>query len=132
MAIALADSLLPNRTGAPIDARTIAASAAALSGIENPYVGMHIWIADPGREVIVRTLKDQTVGAFTRKIIDTTEEAVSQSDLESMRSSLSGKADAADVTELETRVAAGEDAIAELKVSLGAAETQLNALIGEV
>ena len=154
MAIALADSLLPNKTGVPVDARTVAANAAALAAIENPYIGMHVWINDPGKEVIVKTLKDQTVGAFTKKVIDTTEDAVVQSDLTTLQTSLSGKADASTVTALAAKVTANETslsgkadtstvtalaakvtanetAIAELSASLGTAETQLNALIGE-
>lgn len=154
MAIALADSLLPNKTGVPVDARTVAANAAALAAIENPYIGMHVWINDPGKEVIVKTLKDQTVGAFTKKVIDTTEDAVVQSDLTTLQTSLSGKASSADltalsakvtanetslsgkadtstVTALAAKVTANETAIAELASSLGSTEAQLNALIGE-
>lgn len=154
MAIALADSLLPNKTGVPVDARTVAADTDALPTIENPYVGMHVWISDPGKEVIVKTLKNQTVGAFTKKVIDTTEDAVVQSDLTTLQTSLSGKADTSTVTALSAKVTANETslsgkadtstvtalaekvtanetAIAELSASLGTAEAQLNALIGE-
>ena len=154
MAIALVDSLLPNKTGVPVDARTVAANAAVLAAIENPYAGMRVWLADPGKDVIVKTLKDQTVGAFTQKIIDTTEDAVVQSDLTTLQTSLSGKADSSTVTALAAKVTANETllsgkadtstvtalaekvtanetAIAELSASLGTAEAQLNALIGE-
>ena len=46
MAIAANDSLIVNKEGAPIDARTVAPTLEALAEIENPYVGLRVFDRD--------------------------------------------------------------------------------------
>ena len=50
MAIATNDSLIVNKEGAPIDARTVAPTLAALAEIENPYVGLRVFVTETGKE----------------------------------------------------------------------------------
>lgn len=99
MAIAIADSLLPNKIATPLDVRSVVANTDALSTIENPYVGMHVWINDPGKEVIVKTLKMQTVGVFSKQIIDTTENVPTAAEISALTSS---------ATTLDTRISSLE------------------------
>lgn len=99
MAIAIADSLMPNRLAAPLDVRSAAADADALPAIENPYVGMHVWLNDPGKEVIVTSLKNQTAGVFTRQVIAATEDVPTAGDVSGLEAAASA---------LDTRLSALE------------------------
>ena len=73
MAIAANDSLIVNKEGAPIDARTVAPTLEALAEIENPYVGLRVFVTETGREYRVTEIEDVAVGAFTKKRIKTYE-----------------------------------------------------------
>lgn len=73
MAIAANDSLIVNKEGAPIDARTVAPTPAALAEIENPYVGLRVFVTGAGREYRVTEIEDVAIGAFTKKRIKTYE-----------------------------------------------------------
>ena len=73
MAIAANDSLIVNKEGAPIDARTVAPTLEALAEIENPYVGLRVFVTETGREYRVTEIEDVAIGAFTKKQIKTYE-----------------------------------------------------------
>lgn len=73
MAIATNDSLIVNKEGAPIDARTVAPTLAALAEIENPYVGLRVFVTETGKEYRVTEIEEVAVGAFTKKRIKTYE-----------------------------------------------------------
>lgn len=73
MAIAANDSLIVNKEGAPIDARTVAPTLEALAEIENPYVGLRVFVTGAGKEYRVTKIEDVAVGAFTKKRIKTYE-----------------------------------------------------------
>lgn len=73
MAIAANDSLIVNKEGAPIDARTVAPTLAALAEIENPYVGLRVFVTETGKEYRVTEIEEVAVGAFTKKRIKTYE-----------------------------------------------------------
>lgn len=77
-------SLIPNVSGAPLDARTVCDSYDSLISVENPYVGLHIWVADIGKEVVVTSLKSVGVGIFTKFVIGDVESVVSSSELSGM------------------------------------------------
>lgn len=81
MPIVTSNSLIPNLAGVPLDARTVCANASALSSIENPYVGMRIWLQSEGKEVIVKSLSGSSIG--------TTEETPSRAEIDSLKSDLS-------------------------------------------
>ena len=73
MAIAANDSLIVNKEGAPIDARTVAPTLEALAEIENPYVGLRVFVTGAGKEYRVTEIEEVAVGAFTKKRIKTYE-----------------------------------------------------------
>ena len=73
MAIAANDSLIVNKEGAPIDARTVAPTLAALAEIENPYVGLRVFVTETGKEYRVTEIEEVAVGVFTKKRIKTYE-----------------------------------------------------------
>ena len=73
MAIAANDSLIVNKEGAPIDARTVAPTLEALAEIENPYVGLRVFVTETGKEYRVTEIEEVAVGAFTKKRIKTYE-----------------------------------------------------------
>lgn len=73
MAIAANDSLIVNKEGAPIDARTVAPTLEALAEIENPYVGLRVFVSETGKEYRVTKIEDVAVGAFAKKQIKTYE-----------------------------------------------------------
>lgn len=77
-------SLIPNVSGAPLDARTVCATYEDLSTIQNPYVGLHVWVTEAGREVVVTSLKSVGVGIFTKKVIGDVENVVRSSELSGM------------------------------------------------
>lgn len=73
MAIAANDSLIVNKEGAPIDARTVAPTLEALAEIENPYVGLRVFVSETGKEYRVTEIEEVAVGAFAKKQIKTYE-----------------------------------------------------------
>lgn len=73
MAIAANDSLIVNKEGAPIDARTVAPTLEALAEIENPYVGLRVFVTGAGKEYRVTEIEEVAVGAFAKKQIKTYE-----------------------------------------------------------
>lgn len=117
MAITVNQSLIPNAAGAPLDARTQAANTAALTGIDNPYVGMKVWLADPGKEVIVKTVTTQQVGLFTKTVIAAVEDVPD-------KTALDGKASASSVSALAGRVTDADEAIAALGDSFSQFDAQ--------
>ena len=84
MRIVTNGSLIPNVSGAPLDARTVCESYESLSNIENPYVGLRIWITAANREVVVTSLKSVGVGVFTKQTIGSVENVVNASELSGM------------------------------------------------
>lgn len=77
-------SLIPNAPGVPLDARSVCATYAGLSNIQNPYVGLRVWVLEDNREVVVTSLKSVGVGVFNKSVIDTVEPVVSSSELSGM------------------------------------------------
>ena len=63
-------SLIPNEVSAPLDARTYCRNAGEMSKVENAYVGMHIWLQEEGKEVIVTSLKTYVFQHVTVVAVD--------------------------------------------------------------
>ena len=63
-------SLIPNEVSAPLDARTYCRNAEEMSKVENAYVGMHIWLQEEGKEVIVTSLKTYVFQHVTVVAVD--------------------------------------------------------------
>ena len=62
--ITIAGALIPSTADTPIDRRTRVSSEASIAAIENPYIGMHIFVSGTGREYVVKSLKSKTIGAL--------------------------------------------------------------------
>lgn len=62
--IVFATNCTTNLVGAPLDVRTVALNEAALSGIENPYVGMHVWLTEDAKEIIVTGVSDSHISSY--------------------------------------------------------------------
>ena len=62
MSIAVAQSLIPTVAQAPLDARTVVAALADIANIENPYVGLEVWVTATGKKYRIKTLTSTTVG----------------------------------------------------------------------
>lgn len=105
MAIAANDSLIVNKEGAPIDARTVAPTLAALTEIENPYVGLHIFVTATGKEYRVTEIEDVAVGAFTKKQIKTYEALPDADDLTQVEDAVAAALEAALAAGLQFAVA---------------------------
>ena len=63
-------SLIPNEISAPLDARTYCRNAGEMSKVENAYIGMHIWLQEEGKEVIVTSLKTYVFQHVTVVAVD--------------------------------------------------------------
>lgn len=104
--ITIAGALIPSTADTPLDKRARVASAADIAAIENPFVGMHVFVTATGREYVVKSLKAKTIGALEvpNAAIDDYEEVPDASDLSglsdrigSAEDAISGKADQADL-----------------------------------
>lgn len=76
--IKIADSLIPANTNIPADARTRVSTEADILTIENPAIGMLVYVEDNGITYIIKTLKASKVGVLTvkNKLVDTYEKFV--------------------------------------------------------
>jgi len=63
--IVLATNITTNLVGAPLDARTVVPSEMELVLVDNPYVGMHIWLTTERKEIVV-TYVDNTTFSVPR------------------------------------------------------------------
>lgn len=91
--ITIAGALIPSISDTPLDKRTRVTSAADIADIENPFVGMHIYVTGTGKEYVVKTLKSKTIGALAvpNAAIDEVEEVPVSSDVRSAVSSVSAQ-----------------------------------------
>ena len=91
--ITIAGALIPSISDTPLDKRTRVTSAADIADIENPFVGMHVYVTATGREYVVRSLKAKTIGALEvpNAAIDEVEEVPVSSDVRSAVSSVSAQ-----------------------------------------
>ncbi len=111
MPIAVAQSLIPTAAQAPLDARTVVASLADIANIENPYIGLEIYVTAAGKKYRVKTLAETAVGTRTVYTVGTYEAVPDQSDL-------SGLSDLS-------------DRVSSLESALGSFESQARAILGE-
>lgn len=65
MPLAVKTSLIPATANSPLDARTVVAALADLVNIENPYVGLEVYVAETGKKYRVTTLSSRTIGTQT-------------------------------------------------------------------
>ena len=65
MALAVKTSLIPSTAQSPLDSRTVVAALADLVNIENPYVGLEVYVAETGKKYRVTTLSSRTIGTQT-------------------------------------------------------------------
>lgn len=84
MSIVTNGSLIPNVSGAPLDARAVCQDLSGLKSVENPYVGLRVWVSDIGKEVIVKTLDTVGAGIFAKKVIGEIEYAAGKSDFSTL------------------------------------------------
>lgn len=63
--IIIGGAVLPSTPDTPTDARCRVDSYEDISKVENPYVGMKIYVRDSGKEYQVRKLADKEVGGIT-------------------------------------------------------------------
>ena len=84
MSIATNGSLIPNVSGVPLDARSVCANLDSLGNIENPYVGLRIWVEDLSKEVIVKSLSTAGVGIFSKTVIGEVEDSPKLSDISTL------------------------------------------------
>ena len=111
MPLAVKTSLIPATANSPLDARTVVAALADLVNIENPYVGLEIYVAETGKKYRVTTLSSRTIGAQTVYSVGEYTELPDMTDLES-------------VTSMDERVTA-------LEAAMGTFEEAAMALLGE-
>ena len=69
MPIAVAQSLVPTTAQAPLDARTVVAAVADIANIENPYVGLEVFVTATGKKYRIKTLTSTTVGTKTVYVV---------------------------------------------------------------
>lgn len=62
-------SLIPNVSGIPLDARLSCDDEQSLPHLENPYVGMRVWLQKEKKEIIVTEIKESASGIISRKTI---------------------------------------------------------------
>ncbi len=108
MPIAVAQSLIPTAAQAPLDARTVVASLADIANIENPYIGLEIYVTAAGKKYRVKTLTETAVGTRTVYTVGTYEAVPDQSDLSDL-----------------------SDRVSSLESALGSFESQARAILGE-
>lgn len=63
--IIIGGALLPSTPDTPTDARCRVQTFEDIQNVENPYVGMKIYVVDSGKEYVVRKLIDKEVGGIT-------------------------------------------------------------------
>ena len=128
MPIAVAQSLIPTTAQAPLDARTVVAALADIANIDNPYVGLEIYVTATGKKYRVKTLAETAIGSRTVYSVGTYEEIPDQADLDTKaaasdlsalagrisdaETAISGKASASDLSALSGRVSDAENALA--------------------
>lgn len=55
----------PTTQDTPIDVRTRVATRADIYDIENPYVGMQVYVVDEGKRYTIKSLGDGEIGGVT-------------------------------------------------------------------
>lgn len=60
--IIIGGSVLPSTPDTPTDARCRVGTFDEIQHIENPFIGMNVYVADTGKEYVIRKLKDKQVG----------------------------------------------------------------------
>ena len=63
--IIIGGAVLPSTPDTPTDARCRVQTFEDIQNVENPYVGMKIYVVDSGKEYVVRKLADKQVGGIT-------------------------------------------------------------------
>lgn len=63
--IIIGGAVLPSTPDTPTDARCRVQTFEDIQNVENPYVGMKIYVVDSGKEYVVRKLIDKEVGGIT-------------------------------------------------------------------
>ena len=94
MPIAVAQSLIPSTAQAPLDARTVVATLADIANVDNPYVGLEIYVTATGKKYRVATLTETTIGTRTVYTVGTYEAIPDAADVAAMETAISGKAPA--------------------------------------
>ena len=88
MPIAVAQSLVPTTAQAPLDARTVVAALADIANIENPYIGLEVFVTATGKKYRIKTLTSTTVGTKTVYVVGTYEAVPDAGDLETLSSAV--------------------------------------------
>lgn len=128
--ITIAGALIPSTADTPLDKRARVASAADIAAIENPFVGMHVFVTATGREYVVKSLKAKTIGALEvpNAAIDDYEEVPNAADLSALSSSIGSTS-----AQLESRMTALESsagAVGSATQLLGGRMTALESAAG--
>lgn len=61
----ITQSIIPAYTDMPLDARARVATESDILNIENPYIGLIVYVIDTGLSFIVTALKEKTIGEVT-------------------------------------------------------------------
>ena len=88
MSIAVAQSLIPTAAQVPLDARTVVAALADIANIENPYVGLEVWVTATGKKYRIKTLTETNVGTRTVYTVGTYEAIPDAGDLADLSSAI--------------------------------------------
>ena len=81
MPIAVAQSLIPSTAQAPLDARTVVATLADIANVDNPYVGLEIYVTATGKKYRVKTLTETMIGTRTVYTVGTYEAVPDAADM---------------------------------------------------
>lgn len=63
--IIIGGAVLPSTPDTPTDARCRVQTFADIENVENPYVGMKIYVVEEETEYVVRKLSDKQIGGIT-------------------------------------------------------------------
>lgn len=63
--IIIGGAVLPSTPDTPTDARCRVQTFEDIQNVENPYVGMKIYVVDDEKEYVVRKLADKQIGGIT-------------------------------------------------------------------
>ena len=62
--IIIGGAILPSTPDTPTDARCRVQTFEDIQNVENPYVGMKVYVVDSGKEYVVRKLMDKEIGSI--------------------------------------------------------------------